>query len=403
MRRVKASAKFIFGTIFIDALGIGLLIPVFPDVIRRFNADPAFVNSYFGYFIAVYAVMQFVASPVLGALSDRYGRRPVLLVSLLGAGLDYLLMAMAPNLWLLFLGRVISGLTGASMTVASSYMADVSDDSNRSANFGLIGAGWGLGFIAGPSLGGALGHFSPVAPFLAAAVLNLANFAFGYFVLPESLPPEQRRQVVLSKLNPLRSVFRVLKPSAAVLLIYVYFLLFLAGNVHPSVWTLYTEHRYHWTPIQVGMSLTLVGLCIAFVQGYLTARITPKLGVGRTLKTGMCFYVIGFFLFGIAPEGWMMYPILIVFCISGLAMPNLQAMISKGVPSNEQGELQGSLISLASLASILAPLLYTRLFSSFSLPSAGFYFPGMPYVTASFICVLSFALLLVHELRSSPS
>ena len=397
---MKASAKFIFATIFLDALGIGLLIPVFPDVIRRFSNDAEFVNAFFGYFIAVYAVMQFLASPVLGALSDRYGRRPVLLVSLLGAGVDYLLMAMAPNLTWLFIGRVISGLSGASMTVASSYMADVSTDQDRSANFGLIGAGWGLGFIVGPALGGFLGHFGAATPFIAAAVLSLFNFAFGYFVLPESLPPEQRRQVRMAHLNPFTSIVKVLWPSPLMFLVYIFFLLCLAGNSHPSIWTLYTQHRFQWTSAQVGLSLTSVGLSIAFVQGWLTAKVTPWLGVERTLRIGIGFYVVGFLLFAIAPFGWMMYPILVVFSLSGVAMPNLQAMISRDIPANQQGELQGSLISLASVAAILAPLLYTKLFSAFTLGPSRFYFPGMPYVMASAICILSFALLFAPRLRS---
>jgi DHA1 family tetracycline resistance protein-like MFS transporter len=184
MQSKSASVRFIFATIFLDALGIGILIPVFPDVIRRFGHDPSFVNHYYGYFISIYALMQFLASPILGSLSDRFGRRPVLLISLLGAGLDYLLMAFAPTLGILFAGRIVSGLTGASMTVASSYMADISDDSNRSANFGMIGAAFGLGFIVGPGLGGLLGHMGHHAPFIAAAVFNLLNFAFGYFILP---------------------------------------------------------------------------------------------------------------------------------------------------------------------------------------------------------------------------
>ncbi len=395
-----ASREFIFFTILIDALGIGLLIPVFPDVIRRFNADPGFVHTYFGYFISVYALMQLVASPVLGALSDRYGRRPVLLISLLGAGLDYVLMAWAPTLTLLFIGRVISGLTGASMTVASAYMADVSTDENRSANFGLIGGAWGLGFILGPALGGVLGGWGgPAMPFYVAAGMNLLNFAFGLLVLPESLPQSQRRKMEWRRINPFSSLFRILKPSPIAILVWIYFCLFMAGNSHPSIWTLFTEHKFKWTAFQVGISLTCVGFCIAIVQAWLAGRVVKRIGEARSLRIGIFFYIVGFFLFAVAPLGWMMYPILVVYSISGLAQPALQSLITHGTPSNEQGELQGSLISLGSLTSILAPLLYTQLFTRFTVTGSAEYFPGMPYLVASLIGVGAFVLLFSYRRR----
>lgn len=232
-RKSSAKVQFIFITILLDAIGMGLLIPVLPDVLRRFNPDPVFVAGHYSWFLGVYAIMQFFASPVLGSLSDRYGRRSILLVSLLAAALDYGFMAFAPTLLLLYIGRVISGLTGASMTVAGSYMADISTDEDRGANFGLIGAAWGSGFIVGPLIGGAVSGLGYAAPFLIAGGLNLLNFAFGLFVLPESLPPEHRRQVQLKQLNPFRSVFRVLKPSPISTLVWIFFILFVAGQVHP--------------------------------------------------------------------------------------------------------------------------------------------------------------------------
>jgi DHA1 family tetracycline resistance protein-like MFS transporter len=253
---------------------------VLPDVLRRFSTDPTVVSERFGLFIGVYAFMQFVASPILGTLSDKHGRRSILLVSLLGAALDYLFMAFAPTLPLLFVGRMISGLTGASMTVASSYMADISTDKNRSANFGMIGAGWGIGFIVGPLVGGLLASLGPRAPFLAAAVLNLVNFLYGLLVLPESLPPERRRTVTARALNPLATIGRVIRPSAFAPFIYVYFLVFLAGQIHPVNWTLYTQTKFHWTSWQVGLSLSFVGVMIAVAQGGLTRIIVPKLGEG---------------------------------------------------------------------------------------------------------------------------
>lgn len=393
------SSRFIFATILLDALGIGLLIPILPDVIRRFGTDPVFVNQYFGYFISVYALMQFLASPVLGSLSDRFGRRPVLLVSLLGAGLDYILMALAPNLWVLFLGRIIAGLTGASMTVASSYMADISDDTNRSANFGLIGAGWGLGFIAGPVLGGFLGALGPTAPFFAAAILNLLNFAFGCFILPESLPADQRRDVDLKRLNPFGSLRKVLIPSPTMALIGVYTLAFFAGQAHPSIWTLYTEFKFGWSPFQVGLSLSAVGVSIAAVQGGLTRVLIPRWGEERALSIGLWFNIVGFLLFALAPQGWMMYPILLLSSLAGLAGPAIQSLISKQTPPSEQGELQGSLMSIASLTAIIGPVIYTDAFARFTQKSNSVFFPGMPYLLAAVICLAAWLLLFIYGSR----
>lgn len=391
-RTRKAAVSFIFVTILLDAVGLGLLIPVLPDVLRRFSSDHAVVSEYFGYFIGVYAFMQFAASPVLGALSDRFGRRSILLSSLLGAGLDYIFMAFAPTLSLLFLGRMIAGLTGASMTVASSYMADISDNDNRSANFGMIGAAWGVGFILGPLMGGLLGTLGPKAPFLAAAALNLVNFVYGLLLLPESLPPEKRRHVELKSLNPLRSVWRVLKASEYVGLIWIYFLVFLAGQIHPVNWTLYTETKFGWTPWQVGLSLSFVGVTIAFAQGFLTRKIVPRLGERRALTTGLFISTTAFLLFGLAPSGWMMYAVTAYFSLSGITMPSLQSLLAKHTPSNRQGELQGSLVAIGSVACIVAPLLFTRLFVHFTAPGAPVYFPGAAYVGAS--CIGALALVI---------
>lgn len=397
-----ASVRFIFATILLDALGIGLLVPVMPDVIRRFSQDPEVVNTYFGYFVAVYALMQFVASPVLGSLSDRYGRRPVLLVSLFFAGLDYLLMVFAPNLFLLFVGRVISGLTGASMTVASSYMADVSIDETRSANFGMIGAAWGLGFIFGPAVGGVIGEYGFQWPFVVAAALNLVNCAFGYFILPESLSPSLRRPMTPSRMNPFASLLRILRPSPVSALIYVFFLLFLAGNSHPAIWTLYSEYKFSWSARDVGLSLSFVGLTMAFSQGFLTRWVIPKLGERRSMMVGLGFYFAGFVGYALITEGWMVYAVCAGTALAGIAMPSLQSIVTNHAPADAQGELQGSLISLGSLAAIFAPLLYTWLFTKFTGEAAVAEIPGMPYLVAGGICALCAPVLLL-ALRRLPA
>lgn len=306
MRSSKAGIIFIFITVTLDMIGIGLVIPSLPDIMRRFMSDEARVSQYFGYFISIYALMQFLASPLLGALSDRWGRRPLLLISLLVAGLDYILMAYAPTLTILFLGRILAGLTGANITVAMAYIADISNDKNRSSNFGLIGAAFGLGFIIGPAIGGLIGHYSPHYPFLVAAVMNLLNFFFGLFILPESLPPESRRRLVWQNTNPLSTITKIFKTQHMMALFLVYFFFQLGGQTHPSIWTLYTETRYGWTTLQVGISLAVVGLLSAVVQGGLTRVIVPRLGERRSVTWGALGYAITFIAFGLATEGWMM-------------------------------------------------------------------------------------------------
>jgi DHA1 family tetracycline resistance protein-like MFS transporter len=395
----KKSIYFIFATIVLDMIGIGIIIPVLPDVVRRFATDPSTVTKLFGYFVALYALMQFIASPILGSLSDRFGRRPILLSSLLGASIDYVFMAFAPTLGLLFVGRLISGLTGASMTVANSYIADVSTDENRAGNFGMIGAAFGIGFIAGPLIGGLLGHYGHQYPFLAAAVLNFLNFLFGIFILPESLDEAHRRHIEWKKLNPFSSLAKILKPSPILIFIVTYTLLFLAGNVHPSIWTLYTEYKFSWTPVQVGLSLSFVGLVYGLSQAMLTKKLVPKWGEHKALMIGVAFNAIGFLLFAVATHGWMMYAVMLGCCLSGLAMPVLQSMMSREVEPNRQGELQGGLVSLSSLASIAAPLLYTSAFNLAVKPASAIPFIGLPYMVAALIVFFS-AGLLAYKLKT---
>lgn len=384
---LTASGKFIFLTVLLDSIGLGIVIPVWPDLLRRYSTDPSFVAEYYGYFVSCYALMQFISSPALGVLSDRYGRRPVILLSLLGGAIDYLLMAFAPTLPLLFLGRLVSGFTGANYSVAAAYMADISDDSNRSANFGLIGAGFGVGFIVGPMIGGTLSGFGPTAPFIVAAIFTAINFLFGLFVIPESLSPEKRRVTAWSEVNPLKVLWRGLRREETFLLLLAFALMSLAGQVHPSNWTLYTQTKFGWTAMEVGWSLTFVGVFIGFSQGWLPRILVPKWGEAKAFRVGLFFQALGFFLFAFATRSWMMYAIVVVWSVCGVCMPAIQSMLSSRTPANAQGELQGVTTSLMSVTSIIGPILYSHLFTSFS----GFL--GVAYFTAALICLMTWILV----------
>lgn len=388
MKNKQASIMFIFVTVMLDMIGVGLIIPSLPDVMRRFVSGSD-VSSYYGYFISVYAVMQFLAAPLLGAVSDLYGRRPVLLLSLLVAGLDYILMAFAPTLLILFAGRVIAGLTGANFTVAMAYIADVSKEEDRSANFGLVGAAFGLGFIIGPALGGILGEWGPQYPFLAAAVMNLLNFFFGLLILPESLTVDKRQAFSWGKINPLVSLTKIFKASHILAFVFVHFLFQLAGQTHPSIWTLYTQTRFSWSASQVGWSLAVVGILSAIAQGGLTRVLIPRLGERRSVLLCAFGGAIAFLLFGLATEGWMMYAILVLSAAAWIGGPALQSMITGQVSAQDQGELQGSLVSLTSLAAIMNPLIVTQLFAAFTEGDHGVFLPGAPYFFAAAVSLLA--------------
>jgi DHA1 family tetracycline resistance protein-like MFS transporter len=340
------------------------------------------VSRAYGWFIATYALLQFLASPLLGSLADRFGRRPVLLTSLAGAAVDYLFMAFAPTLPLLWLGRVISGLSGASYTVASAYVADISDDGNRSKNFGMIGAGFGLGFILGPAIGGWVADYGPQYAFLVAGGFNLLNFLFGLFVLPESLPPERRRPIARGALNPFRALGNVLTQPAIRTLVAVSTLLSFGGNTHPSIWTLYTQHRYGWTAKQVGVSLTIVGVLNAVTQGGLTGILVKRFGEHKLIVVGMLAQAFAFALFGFASEPWMLYAVLVGSAVLWSVGPAIQSLISREVAPDKQGELQGALMSLMSLTAIANPVIMTTLFSLTSERDGALYLPGSPYMLA---------------------
>lgn len=390
MSRRKAALPFILVTIIIDVLGIGLLIPVLPELVTQLaGGDLSRGSSYYGWFIAVYAAMQFLFAPVLGALSDRFGRRPVLLLSLLGGGLDYLVMAVAPNLTILFIGRVISGITGANITAANAYIADVSAPHERAKNFGLLGAAFGVGFILGPALGGLLAGIDLRAPFYAAAFISLLNWLYGAFVLPESLQPQNRRPYSWRRANPLGSLAALRRSALVGGLAFVYVCIGLAQNSVHSVWVLYTTYRYGWTPFYNGLSLTFVGVISAVVQGYLVRLVVPRVGERNAVLIGLGTSTLSFALYGFSSVGWMMYVVMVIGGLGGLAGPSAQALISRAVRADEQGEVQGALASLMSLTGVAAPLASTMLFAHFTRPAAPIAIPAAPLFMAAALAAVS--------------
>ncbi len=389
---------FIFITLFLDILGIGLIVPILPKLVESFQGGSIAAASHtYGLLAALYGLMQFVFSPLLGSLSDRFGRRPVILASLFGSGLDYLLLAYAPNLAWFFVGRLIAGITGANFSAATAYIADISPPEKRAANFGIIGAAFGLGFIAGPALGGVLGNVDLRMPFFVAAGLTLLNWLYGLLVLPESLKPENRSQFSWKRANPVGALLALQRYPVVFGLTGTYFLMNLAHQVFPSTWVLYTSYRYHWTPGQTGMSLAMVGLTAAIVQGGLTRAIIPRLGERRSVTVGLTISAAGLIAYGLATEGWMAYVIIAVASISGISGPSVQGLISRSVGADEQGAVQGSLNSLASIAGVLGPPLATGLFGFFisagapvKLPGAAYFFSSALTVAAMLLAVRSF-------------
>ncbi len=390
---------FIFITIVIDVLGIGIIIPVLPKLlIELTHTGFSEASRYSGFLMASYAIMQFIFSPILGGLSDKYGRRPVILASLFGFFLDYLLLFFAPTLAWLFVGRILAGITGASFTTATAYIADISNDENRSKNFGMVGAAFGLGFIIGPPIGGLLGDIGSRVPFMFAAGLTLLNFLYGYFVLPESLKPENRRAFDWKRANPVGSLKNLGRYPALLGLVGALFCLQIAGQTHPSTWSYFTMKEFHWDLKQVGYSLAFVGLIVAIVQGGLNRIINPKIGDRNSVIIGLLFYASGFVLFSFATSGWMMYAAMIPFGLGGIAGPAIQSLITKQVAPNEQGELQGGITSMQSVTTIIGPLIASNLFSYFSADNAPIYFPGAAFMMAGIVTLLS----LFIALKSFP-
>jgi MFS transporter, DHA1 family, tetracycline resistance protein len=386
----KAAISFIFFTLLLDVIGLGLIIPVFPQLIAELvGGTMSTASQWSGLLTFAYAITQFVFAPVIGNLSDQYGRRPVLLLSLFGFGINYIFLALAPTIWWLFVGRIIAGVFGASFTTATAYIADISTSETRSKNFGMVGAAFGLGFIIGPGLGGLLGELGPRVPFIAAGILTFVNMIYGYFVLPESLSKEHRRAFEWKRANPMGSLIQLKKYKGVGGLIFAFFLLYIGGHAVQSTWTFVNIEKFHWSKSLMGLSLTFVGILIASVQGGLIRYTTPKFGEQKSIYIGLGLYAFGLLLFSFATEGWMMFVFLVPYCLGGIAGPALQSIISGNVPKNEQGELQGALTSVMSVTSIIGPLLMTNLFAWFTRPEGSVKFAGAPFLAGSVFMLVS--------------
>jgi len=375
----QAAIGFIFITLLIDVMGLGIIIPVIPKLIQELiHGDVSEAAKIGGWLTFAYAITQFLFSPLVGNLSDKYGRRPVLLLSLFGFSLDYLLLAFAPTITWLFIGRIIAGITGASITTASAYIADISNDENRAKNFGMIGAAFGLGFIIGPIMGGLLGQYGARIPFYAAAALCLLNFLYGYFILPESLSKKNRREFELKRANPIGSFVSLREYPKLIGLVIAVFILHTASHAVQSNWSYFTIYQFNWDEKMVGISLGVVGILVALVQGVLIRWINPKIGDVKSIYVGMALYTLGMFLFGFATQSWMMFAFLIPYCLGGIAGPALQAVIASQVPANQQGEIQGTLTSLISVSSIVGPPLMYLVFCSFTTNNPALIFAVVP-------------------------
>lgn len=362
----RAALAFIFVTVLIDILAFGLIIPVLPHLIENFLAgNVSNAAVWYGWFSTAFMAMQFFFTPVQGALSDRFGRRPVILLSNLGLGLDFLMMALVNTLPLLFIGRIVSGITAASFSTANAYVADVTPPEKRAASFGMLGMAFGIGFIIAPAIGGFLGEINLRLPFWAAVVMCLANFTYGLFVLPESLPPEKRSpRFDWAHANPLGSLKLLRRYPQVLGLVGVLFLMALAHMVYPTTFVLYADYRFGWGPQMVGYTLALVGLLSAIVQGGLINKIVGRLGERHALLFGLGCGTLGFTLYAFAPTGYWFWAAMPVAALWGVAGPAAQAMMTRQVDPREQGRLQGAVASLSSIAGIIAPTLFTRLFAA---------------------------------------
>ena len=400
----KHALTFIFITMLVDTIGLGIIIPVTPKLIVQLTGQGLSEAAVWGsWLLFVYALMQFLCAPLIGNLSDRFGRKPVLILSLLALGVDYAITGWAPTIAWLFIGRFLSGASGAAYSTVNAYIADVSPPEKRAANFGLTGAAFGLGFVLGPALGGVIGqYFGPRTPFYVSAAIAACNALYGLIVLKESLPPSRRRAFELWRANPLTPLAPLKHYPMVVGMIGVVALMRLAHDANPSIWSYYVMLKFHWTPAEVGYSLMAVGIGISFVFGFLTRIVIPRIGEAAAVYFGLACSAVGFFGYAYATQSWMMYAWMAVWCLSGLAGPSLNAIMSKQVSAHEQGELQGALASVGSLTSIAALVLLPHLFGYFTSAAAPVYFPGAAFFAAALCELGAMAIFFAMLQRAAP-
>lgn len=389
----QAAFIFILITVLFDFLSFGIIAPVLPNLIIQFEggniAQAAAITGYFGF---AWALMQFIFSPILGAWSDRFGRRPIILISCFGLGLDYILMALAPSLWWLLVGRIISGITASNISSAFAYVTDVTPPEKRAKQFGYLAASFGMGFIIGPAVGGFLGNINLRFPFWAAAALSLANAAYGFFVLPESLPKERRSQSAWHMANPLGSLTLLRSHRQLFGLATVMTLFYLAQQSLPAVFVLYTQYRYAWTERDVGLALAVVGISTSIVSGILVGPFARRFGERRSVISGLTFGTLGFLSFAFAPRGWIFLCAIPFLGLWGIAGPSVQSLMSRRVDPTSQGKLQGAINSIRAIAGMIGPLLFTQVLAIAISPSISVHFPGAPYFLAGLLLTSSLTL-----------
>lgn len=386
----RAALIFIFITLVLDMLALGMIVPVLPKLVEDFvHGDTARAAYIVGVFGAVWALMQFVFSPVLGALSDRYGRRPVVLLSNFGLGLDYIVMALAPTVWWLFVGRVISGITSASFSTASAYVADVTPPDKRAGAFGMLSAAFGLGFVLGPALGGVFGAIDPRLPFWVAAGLSLLNAIYGLFVLPESLPHDRRAAFAWHRANPMGSITLLRSNIELLGLSVVNFIGYVAHEALPTTFVLYAMYRYQWNARMVGLAIATVGVCSALVGAGMVQPLVAKFGERRVMLTGLWFTVAGFITYGLAPTGLIFWAAIPIGGMGGLYGPPMQGLMTRQVQPTEQGQLQGAIGSVRGVAFMIGPILFSAVFGSFIGANRGWHLPGAPYLLAALLMTFS--------------
>lgn len=402
-RAGRHAIGFVCVTVLLDAVGIGIIMPVMPDLIQELSDLPIGAAALWGgYLTFVYALMQFAFGPVVGNLSDRFGRRPVLIISLAALAVDYLVMGLAPGLWLLFVGRLLAGIAGATHATANAFVADVTPPAKRAAAFGLIGAAFGVGFILGPVIGGLAGSFGTRAPFFVAAALAFANLCYGIAVLPESLAAERRRPFSWARANPFGAVVQVSRLPQVAWLVAAFFLFGVAHHVYPAIWSFYAKAAFAWSSAEIGLSLALVGISFVAVQGGLIRLVLPRLGEARTAWAGFALSISGLLWVAFATEGWMALAVIPVIALGAVVTPALTGLMANGAPDDAQGELQGLLSSATALAMIVTPLFATQLFGHFTAADAAVRFPGAPFLAAAAIMALSLVPFAIG-LRRVPS